>query len=184
MNAPPIPPPLPNAPPTQPGALGIRREASWPKTLGVVCLVIGALGTVTNALGILSVLFAGKFVGSDPALAAHLEKWKGVSAASAGVGVLLAVMLAVVGIGMMSRRRWAAQAGAWWAVAKLIHIVVGGLLTVVVTRDQLAGAGQAMAVGMAITSAAIGALISAVLPVIVLVMLRREASREEIASWR
>lgn len=186
MNAPPIPPPLPNAPPTQPGALGIRREASWPKTLGIVCLVIGVLGTLTNAAACVAALFGPKLAEGNPAMAAHMQKWMWWSAGSAAVGVALAVMLGAAGIGMMSRRRWSAAGGTMWAVLKLIHIVVGGVMTAVVSQEQLAATPMPAAVagGMVMGGAVVGALISAVLPVIVLVMLRRAASGEEIASWR
>jgi hypothetical protein len=146
------------APPIVPGELG-KMAATWPLTLGIISIVMGALGILRHGCGLIQSLFMSVAMGAmssvkqgpgapptDPLLMQKVVGWQIAQGAIAIVALGLAVWLLVAGIALLMRRR----AGVWshrlWAWVRIgVAVLEGGAAAGV----QLMMMNQAMAFGQA-----------------------------------
>lgn len=130
-----VPPPLPAAPPTMPGVLTIPdRPATWPSVVGIICIVLGALGVLGGMWGIASnvMVLLGTMpvqaMGAGPAepdLVPKIESMMPVIIAGEVFKFALGVALIVVGWMINSRRAAARPAAIWWSLAKIVVTIIG-----------------------------------------------------------
>jgi hypothetical protein len=189
-----IQPPTP-IPPTEPGQLPADLpQTSWPRTLGIVSIILGALGTLGGALGASAELIL-------KALQMTVEEkdavdWDAVGRAVAWlarislVAAILAAVLLVVGIGLVRRRAWAIRLGNGWAIAQIVVTVLGTAGSYVIQRSiaeaiQQAGTStRGLPLGTSPGGAAASLVWGCGLPVFMLIWFARREIREEVAAWR
>lgn len=140
-------PPLPLAPPTVPGEIG-RLPAAWPTTFGVISIVLGSLGLMKHAWGVVTSLLFGSaltsFSGATQSSGAGgtnagMVASMGWAMVGQGVVSLLAMAcslwLLMAGILVAMRRPWGVTHHRWWA---WVRIGVVLLDAVFVIASQLA----------------------------------------------
>jgi len=182
-------------PPTEPGELAASpRETRWPRILGIVSIILGILGVLAGAIG----ASAGLIVKTLRAMVEDqgAVDWEAVRRAVAWlarislVAAILAVMLLVVGIGLVRRRGWAIRLGKVWAIAQIVVTVLGTAGSHVIQRAILEALRQSggTAGGVPISSSLAGTVWSILwgcaLPVFMLIWFARQEIREEVAAWR
>ncbi len=186
------------APPTEPGLAAIPAEPSaWPKVIGIIAIVLGAAGFLGGLYGALSPLFLEAMLKvMPPGQEAILEVARDFAVwtvASSLVGVVVAVVLLVAGIGLVRRRQWSVGTVRAWAVIKVLLVIATSVLGYMVAQAQFAAMSQAQA-GAAPMPADFGRLLSMfavviglvwgwALPVFVLIWFARSKVKAETASW-
>jgi hypothetical protein len=190
----------PQLPPMTPaGYAPLPSHASWPTVLGIIMIIFGAFGTIGSLFGV----FAGKFMAllltqtgnaSAEALQSPLiQKWMQLTSLFSGLGVAVAILLLVAGIGLIKRRTWALKASTVWAGTK-ITLGVANLLVNYVMQQKIAEAVSAGAIdadaaklfargGASLVAMLPGLLWVLALPVFVLIWLSLPNSKEETARW-
>lgn len=187
----------PQAPPTRPGELRLRTQrATWPTVLGIIAVVLAALGIVSRlgSLGML-LLMRSMFAGMDdefhPATAGPFsDQWLAWTVVEYSLGAGLAIWLLLAGIGLLQRRRWSPLAINFWAWSNIVFLLGEAILRFFVQRDQLAALQQRGGAGPgAMTLSLIFAtlpwlLIGLAFPVVCLIVLNLASSRREVETWR
>lgn len=192
----------PNGPQTPPtGSAGYLPppppQTSWPKTLGILMIVFGALGIPSNTMGLFArrlMEFAMKQAGHADVMQSELmQRWMQLTTAFSGIFMVLAVLLLTSGIGLLNRRVWAVKASTAWAGLKIILEVASMLGNWTMQKKLVeavnAGAIDAEAVkgfvsGQSSLVAMLpGLLLSCALPVFVLIWLSLPNTKEETAAW-
>jgi len=195
---------LPQAPPTQPGAiLAHDRPPTWSLVLGIVLSVLGVMGMGWYALQTLGAVMRaamGDFAAapSDPqqrAMFDAINRFAVFLAIGHGALLLSSLALAVAGIGLCVRKQWALTLCKWWAVAKIILAVTVGSVTAfqqyammdTIMQQGAAGPGGAPApqfvLWMTIGGGACWAVWQLLLPVGLLITLTRPAFRRDTDKW-
>ena len=182
---------------------------SWPMIFGGISLAIGVFGLCMQGMMGVSV-FANEWMmgnmGMRTSPPPEVMKW------SAGIQAAIMVPLGIVLIAgasmMLVRRPLGAKLVLWWAVARLIMVVVGLVLGVYTIkpqaewsvtlvaemRDSLRANGmkeeqlpplidQAKAESDGVRNIAIFSLAFAVWPAAMILLLTREKAKRDIASW-
>ena len=184
--------PFPAAPPTQPGLLPVAQAVSkWPTVFGVIGIIVGVLGALGAAWGIISSFALPQMMQEAPALsAASLEKLQRLTIINSTMGLPVAVLLLVSAIGLVTRRRWSVSASKAWAV---LRILVGILSTALGLWMQeafmeaspaMAGVSSGLIRGMQVFGAILGIAWSCTLPVFALIWFSRAKIKTEVAAWR
>jgi len=136
--APQYPPP----PPPQTMAGPVRRASTWPTVIGIIFMVLGALGAIGAVFEFLGPLIMG-MVGDmvpDDELAGMMEPMAARSGQLYLRGALLlivAILLIVAGIGVVSRKRWGVHLALVWAVLKLFVVAFDAWLDMMIGRDVM-----------------------------------------------
>jgi len=180
------------APPTRPGAVGLRRT-SWPSVLGVITIVLGAIGILSGLWSAVSPLFAdmiAKFVpnggsGMESVAAyAWLMVALGIATMARGVLEILA------GVAVYQRKGGARRLIFAWAWLAIVLSFVGAIATYLMQLEQFrvmtekgtpipAGLGGIIGVFSAVVAVAWGCLF----PVFAIIWFSRRAIREEVQGW-
>ncbi len=185
-------------PPTAPLPIQpIERPRNWPTTVGVISIVLGGLGALSGCWGIVSPMFMGAFLELMPpgqtqglgAMTEHVGLISGLGAA----GMVVATLLLIAGIGMVRRRPWSVSASRWWAVLKMLFVVVQTALGAVMQKEMIeemtkndpnvAAMGTGFMSAMFIVGYALGLLWGWAYPIFLLIWLSRGKVKEEVASW-
>ena len=190
-------PVTPNIPPMEPGPIAIPpRSSSWPMVIGVIAIVIGVLGQIGGIWGMVAVFFMDSMMSMVPASqrAEIVDSMKGTELLSVVCGILgivLAVLLLVSGIGLTKRRPWSPKMCKVWAVLKMLLVVFTTVSGVMVQRSSFEamsqqsnapGFQQGMFIGMLIGTC-FGLLWGWALPVFMLIWFSRSKIKEEVADW-
>ncbi len=188
------------APPTAPPAMNYAPagppESSWPKVLGVIMIVFGALGALFSCS-----IFVVPYVmeqlakmmppGQEVAVEA-LEHWAGWMMTDGILSLVLAVLCMIAGAGLMQRKRWAIRLSLAWAVMKLMLVVAEAVFQYKMSSEQMEAAAQqdpgmgAMSDSMqnvAGITAACTVLLLWALPLFILIWLGRAKIKEETSRW-
>ena len=220
MTEPSEPTPTPPAPPpTQPTALPVvERLPSWPTVLGTIAIVFGALGIVCSgstaltssqfqsaatmpatrptvmpaptslpaatATQSVTIAYATKLGPSE-----EWQRWRvGTSLASIG----FSFVLIATGIGLITRRSWAARLSRIWAALKLVLAVAASIGMYLMLQEELgavqgsAGPGMPPAGLVAVFGAVVPLFVflwDAAVPVFMLVWFGRAKIKTEVARW-
>lgn len=196
-------PPYAPVPPTQPGEMYLPQQPSaWPKVIGIIAIVLGALGVLGGCMGLASTLFVDTFKGvledmmpsGQPSPLEPLEavyEHKGWMIVTQFLTMGAAVLLLFVGIGLLKRAAWSARAAMYWAVIKMAVVVPGAVLAYMANKAQLAtmaeqgggfvGSGLVEAIGAA--SIGLSVVWGWALPVFVLIWFSRAKIKAEVAGW-
>ncbi len=182
----------PIAPPTVRGALPeAPQETRWPLVLGVIALILGGIGLI-QMLGQLVLLALPP---SSPHAMLSLPGQRVWTWISMIVGIPLESVLIAFGIGCIRRRRWTVAMGMLWSVLQIPLAIVGSIVGNYMFKEHLqsiAADPNMMPPGMVGPPAeffgrltlVMGTCLSCVLPVFILIWLRRPSIKAEVAQWR
>ena len=200
MSGQPFEPPLgiPGAPPTQPVTYAPpAQRSSWPTVLGIIAIVLGALGILGGLWGLISPMVMKAAWANAPApnqaMLDAIEPWRGWVVLCALVTIVLAIALLVSGIGLVRRRTWARPLCQTWAVFKILYVLASSGLGYQMARasydtasqqsPNLPALGPTFAQSMAAVGVCVGIVWSCALPVFLLIWLSRARIKAEIAEW-
>lgn len=197
------------APPTAPGRLSAPpREAQWPQFIGVVSIVFGFLGAAKSGLMFLYYALIGGGVLDKPAemmpsgpgqvnpfvaIQSHMV----IVATSELLSLALAILLIVVGFGIIYKHPTAITRARIWAVLKILVTFFGIAVGIWIQRETLTAAlndpnappaAPAFLKWVPIVSGILGGVASLIItcawPVFLLIWLRRTPVRAETARWQ
>jgi hypothetical protein len=193
-----LPPMTPqSAPPPAQMAAPPARQTVWPMVIGIIAIILGALGTLGGCVGVAFTPFLGmveKFVppGQAPQFQGMAEMVPALMIASFA-GLLVSVLLLLAGSGLVSRKPWSMAASLAWAVVKMIFVVANAYIGYEVNQAQFeamradpnvpaplmaliqAGSGFGVLVGIAW---------GWVFPIFMLVWFSRPKIRREVRAWQ
>jgi hypothetical protein len=141
-------------------------------------LLTTTAGVISTAIGVSGMLLYGPMLALALTRAARSGWAETETAATAATGGLcvLALWLALGGIGLMRRRRVSLAAVRWWSIAKLTAVLV---ISAWFWRTQPLGGGDAAIAGFTAT-----AIWLALWPLFILIWFRPRAVRPEWYAWR
>jgi hypothetical protein len=194
----PGPPPWPSAPPTEAIPWPVpERPSGWPTAIGVIAIVCGIGGIAVGLWAAVAPFFMRALLQNVPEQRSGLavmDEWWPVSVALAIVGVGLAVLLLIGGVGVLRRGAWAPRACNTWAVLKVLLVIANAAVAYVVQKQTLmAMQGQnarmppgwrAISGSMPGMTVCFALLWGWALPIFLLIWPARGTIKEEIAQWR
>jgi hypothetical protein len=200
--------PAPPIPPITPGLMVRPKVPVWPSVIGIVAIVVGAIGLVQyGCFGLIGqvigqiALETMRESGFDDAMtAAPMEaqrKYMVPSILSTLAHAGLAALLLAAGIGLTRRRRWSVRAVRLWSVLRIILAVPAVGLQWLLMREQFQAistmtvSGQqpmpAMLMplmqGIGYAVLPLGLLWASALPVFMLIWLSLGRARQEWTTW-
>jgi len=181
----------PAVPPTTPGALPPKvLLLKWPKVLGVIAIVLGVLGVLSAAWGMTGGdVMSGFMRNAPPEVLAQTERIRGWMITANALGLPLALLLLVAGIGLCNRRRWGVATARTWAVLDILLVVFGMAITWLLlqasfqSNPPIAGGGSFMPVPQVVgmVCGMVGGLAP---PVFMLIWLSRGKIKAETTTWQ
>lgn len=188
----------PVAPPTRPGAAwAVPAESSWPKVIGIIAIVLGSLGILGGVYGVFTPQLLGFFEslmppGQEGGFEA-LEQHAGWTVATSLVGMAVAALLLVGGIGLAKRRPGSVAMCRVWSVLKIVLVLVNSAVAYRLMLTQFDAMGQsgpgAMPMGpgfgkvIAMFGVVVGLAWGWALPVFLLIWLGRGKIKAETSGW-
>ncbi|MFW6058903.1 MAG: hypothetical protein ACODAQ_01900 [Phycisphaeraceae bacterium] len=188
----------PSAPPTVRGAqAGARRPSRWPTVLGIISIVLGALGLLGLIWQMAMPFVMEPFLNSlgPPGTAQTQElavQRHPLMLASNVFQFVLAAILLAVGVLLIRRRALARRLGLTWAWLDIVAVVLGLTINYVLQQAHWAeqqAAGSATPgmqnfeqVGLIIGSL-VGLVFGCALPVFMLIWLSRAKVKAEVVEW-
>jgi len=188
------------APPTTPGAIPAkRRPSAWPDVIGIIAIVIGALGMLSGLLMILQALFADWMTSNAWANASDAEAMREITARWMPWNLTIsivrfgnAILLVVLGAALMKRRPVVARLIVIYCIVQIIAGVAGGITTGLVHSEVRAQTTQAQAMRAGATwtlffggpgAACFSILWSVAFPVFLIIWFGRASVRSEARGW-
>lgn len=124
------------APPTRPGQLGLpMREATWPTTVGIICIVLASLAalfsawTVIQQFMIMSGAFNMAMQPGTPDMSSIMQAGVWPQVVTGSLQLVLAVILLGLGIALTKRRPVARRGLIFWSIAKIVLSLIVAVLT-------------------------------------------------------
>ncbi|MCH8824707.1 MAG: hypothetical protein IH984_14505 [Planctomycetes bacterium] len=191
-----------SVPPTVAGELP-PKPIVWPKTLGIICIVLGALGIIQGCFGVLSIFatdWVTTFVPQQQAeMMDSVESLQPLLIISGVIFFALAATLLAAGIGMVLRKLWSRKTVLIWSGTKMAFVVANSILNYMVQKAQfeemqemlasdpnaaaaMSFFGQLM-MWMGMLMIVIMIIWGCALPVFTLIWFSRKKVRIEVASW-
>lgn len=171
-------------------------NSSWPKVLGIIAIVLGALAAVGSCIGAGASFFAGAMVDLVPeGEASGLEGMMAWQSWLVGLSVLatgLGIGLLVGGVGLVRRRPFAATACLGWAILKMVYVLASAFVGYQVNVAQfevmqndpnMAGMPAGFMGAVSLFGATLGVLWGWALPIFMLIWFSRRRIHEEVESW-
>ena len=185
----------------------------WPKTFGIISIILGALGILANICGGCFAIFGGPFIVNmfknmpkptggqhniDPDKAADamaaMQPWMMVQGLGAVVNLGVSVWLLVAGISLVRRRRSGVGMHKAWACVRLVMVVGTSALAVVAgmaTAEMQATMQTAMGSPTTVDSQVLKAVLQGVVffvwgviyPVVVLIYMSKPKVKEHLEVW-
>lgn len=199
---PPLSPPLANVPPSMPP--GIEKPPStWPVALGILCIVLGVLGTFSGFCGVVAgaaqpFFFEAMKEGLDDEHAQRVmesvKQFQPYNLLLPFASILLSIALTAGGFGLTLRRRWSRPTLRHWSWLKMILVVAAVWIGWASQRAMLDAASQESASPPPLQFRMMGGLFGSIglviglvwgwgLPVFNLVWLGRAKIRSEVNEW-
>ncbi len=186
----------PAAPPTTPAPIAAE-PSHWPTPIGVIAIVLGALGFLGGAANLLQPLILDFVAAAMPdQMKAQMDvtrRWMPTTMTLNAFQSLLALLLLVAGVMVLRRRPAGATLAVTWAILKMIVAVAASYVGYLVqgeTMKAIAEAGQsppgfaAFSGPLAILGLALGLLWGWAFPVFMLIWFARRPIRREVAAWQ
>lgn len=195
----------PPAPPTTAGAVtSSSHQSKWPTVIGIIAIVVGIGGVLTSCLNLASPFLMKKFVNRDTmtvpvseqmrASMAVAKEWETWIAIINCAGLILGVVLLMAGIGMLSRRSYAAGLVRTWAWLKTIQVAVSAVISYFVGQetmkfmsDEFGRQGQQVPGGFLNVVPVLGVLFVLAwgwaLPIFMLIWFSRGRIKDETEQW-
>jgi amino acid transporter len=126
-------------PPIEPMLDLPEERPSWPKVVGIVSILWGALGLVCNGCGVASPLLMG-MVQMPPEMGPMPDVMKpGLGQlVLAGIGLAMSVVLIIAGVATLQRQNAGRTLHLLWSVVNLVLVVVAIVMTLIVMGEQAA----------------------------------------------
>jgi len=186
----------PATPPREPGALSIpARPTAWPTALGVIAIVLGAMGVLGGCWGTLAPFFmkmlADVLPPGQPTGLESFEKWGFWIALIQGIMMCVAALLLAAGIGLVKRRKWGVTAAYTWSVLKIVFVLLNVIPAYLMQQEQFEVMTQqgvpAMGGGFfevfGVAAIAFGVIWGWALPIFFLIWFARATIKAETAEW-
>jgi hypothetical protein len=195
-------------PPTVPGQMRRPRTSVWPSAVGIVCIVIGALGllqygcagTLAPVVGHLVMTSLQDAGIDDPGSTASFQaqqRYMVPTLISSIVHAGLSGLLMTTGIGMSRRRRWSIRAARTWSVLRMLMAFPAIGLQYLVMQEQframettmqqsaqpMPGFFMPMMHSMGIVMMPVGLMFAWALPLFILIWLHIARVRGEWSTW-
>lgn len=185
------PPPLPEPAAAYPVAYApYVKPSAWPKVIGIISIVIGGLGLLQQAGGLVASLAMGGASTTPPGW----PQWAQAYSMAAGVAMMAASgLLIAAGVQLVRRRPVARTLHLVYGLAKvliaIVALAVGLHLTRLMLAEMTASASPPPGVGgmmeaMVIVGVVIGFLIGVAYPVFLFIWFSRKKIRQQVAAWR
>mgnify|MGYP000960619131 CR=1 FL=1 len=183
-------------PPIQQGDFEVpQAPPSWPKVIGVICIVLGALGILSNlwqavAPYVFEAMLSSMAENEEMKATMQVQKdymvWLAVAAI---LGVACSAMLVIGGSGLCMLRRWGHATLKLYIPVRMLVVVFAVVLTFIMTEathKAMAGSGQAVPMSSAIVVvvAAIGLAWGWAMPVFLWIWFSRPKVKAFVASWK
>jgi len=184
----------------QPGAA----PRQWPTVVGVICLVLGVLGLLQGACGLVGNLVIPLFMdhmpkGAGGTTSAMTTQFQPYLLSVAAVALMLSSLLTTGGIALTKRKRWASAVLLHWSWLRMLVVVAALVLNYLVMQQQFAQAMEqasannptvAMPPWFSSMMSAIGSVGIAwglawgwALPIFCLIWFNRARIRAEVSEW-
>ena len=172
---------------------------AWPMVVGVIAIILGALGALGGCIGTVFTPFAAAMIRFVPEAQrgglGAIEQMVPTLLVMALLGLVLAVLLLIGGIGLVRRRPYGVMICLIWSVLKLVYVVVNSVIGYLINLSQMehieamqrtAGV-QAVPAEVFGAIGAFGACFGIVwgwaLPIFMLIWFSRSAIRSEVRAW-
>ena len=123
-------------PPTAPGVVGrpvLIKEPRWPLVLGVIAIILSGLGVVAYGIQMAQMIVLPNLM---PEGTGGVEAMMLAAGPSAWIAIILriltSILLLIIGIGLISKVRWAITLTWWWIVLKIITELLCSIVQVFV----------------------------------------------------
>lgn len=190
----------PSHPPILPPAAvlgaGSAAQSTWPTAIGILGIVLGALGSLGGAWGLAPFIMKRMFdlMPKEAAVVKDaIEQSQAWLIASSLVMLILSVLLLVIGIGVLHRRRRIVRLVFIWAVMMILYIPVTAAFQYRMQQSQFevmaqqSGNAPPMPSGVpmiiGVFSCANTLVLGWALPVFLLIWFRRSRIRAEWMGW-
>lgn len=201
----------PMTPPVEQGPLSVTRPPTvWPTVLGVIAIVFGAGGTLSNTCGTVANLFmpfilgsmakvagpGGSVVEAQVRMSQHYAMFMVIGSLAS---LAVAVMLLIGGIGLLKRKARSVRILKIWAIVRLLVAIPLSILGHRIGTEMFVAMEQAAAQSskgapmplwfpgflssMGALGVVIGFMWAAALPVFMLIWFSRKAIKAEVAGW-
>lgn len=191
-------PVAPFVPPTQPGGIRAPQGASsWPRIIGIIAIVLGALGILGGLYGMLAPWIVEAIAsimprGTEGTLDAVVESANWLIVTSI-ITTGVAALLLVGGVGLVKRRQWGVGTCRAWAVLKMLLVLlntgVGYFLqqaSLAALSEQTPGGAQMpqeLVTAMVVVGLIFGIAWGWAFPVFILIWLARGKIKAETSAW-
>ncbi len=182
-------------PPIQQGEFEVpQAPPSWPKVIGVVCIVLGALGVLGGLWQAVAPLLMEAMLGSlaqTPEMKATIQVQKDHMVwllLAALLGIAGAIMLLIGGAGLCMQRRWGHMMLKVYIPFRIVVVVLASVLTWVVTEathKAMATSGTAPPLSSAVlvVSLAFGLAWGWAMPVFLWIWFSRSKVKALVSAW-
>ncbi len=198
-----MPPPTPMTPPTDAGAIPLRKS-TWPMVIGIIAIILGSLATPGGCMSLGSSAMFGLFASAMPEEQAEMmdatKAFMPLMMIAAGLTTPIAIVLLIGGIGLTKRSPWSPKTCRIWAGLKMLIVVYGSIIGYLVQQAQMEAMQRmleedpntagAMPGFLGTFMAIIGPLILVfaivwgwALPIFMLIWFSRRKIKAEIAQW-
>jgi hypothetical protein len=177
----------------QPGPLGTGPGPSWPKVIGIISIVLGALSVLGGAWGVIAPFLMSGFVAAtgQSGVTAVMEKWRWWTVTDSACKGGFALFLILGGCLLSARRRSGASLLQLWAVLRIALGIMACVMSWQMMQDQIAANSSqgsrappaAMMAPMILFGVVFGLLWSLAYPVFLLVFLRLAGPRRTMSEW-
>jgi amino acid transporter len=174
------------------------QSSNWPKIIGIIAIVFGAVASLFGVLGLLAQLMVDKLAEVVPdeqkeAMTASMQN-QGMNILSTVLQLGAAVLLIVGGVKLLGRKRSGVSICRAWAVLKILVVILASVISYSAVKAQMEMiqndpelANAQMPQGFFDAAAgfgmACGALWGFALPVFMLIWFSRGKIKHEVAEW-
>ena len=162
----------------------------WPMVIGLILLIYGGLFAVCGAAGQLFERLVPRSMRSQ-VTAPSAGWWADYMLASKVVSEIMFISVAIVGIGLLMRRRWSIWFAQAWSVLEILITLVSLGISFAVREELLRMAQSNVPASISpqfmqqimVASVCLSTLLTLGLPVFLLVWFKRGAIKAEVSQW-
>lgn len=182
-------------PPVQQGDFEVPQSPpAWPKVIGVISIVLGSLGILTNLWGAVAPFLMDAMFGSlqnNEDLKATMQVQKDYMVwlvMAALLGLACALLLVIGGAGLCATRRWGHAALKLYIPLRVVGVAGTAILTYVVsiaTHQAMANSGSAVPMSSAIVVVTVGLGLAwgLALPLFLWIWFSRPKVKAVVSAW-
>ncbi len=190
-----------SAPPVEPSVpFGSPVPSSWPRPIGIVCLVFGVLGILGGLFAIVAAIVGPKIanafaeMGRAGMVPDQMQDHMVWAISSAGIGFCLAVVLCIAGIGIIRRRPSGIRRAKAWAWLRMVFAVAEAVFGYGIQveafeamRHQDPGTFSTLppmfGPWVAVFTSGLTVIWGCALPLFLLIWFKRKRISEDVATW-